>query len=742
LFLQVIFTLSSSLGGIPHCKTLTLPYIPSMPGPAGLPNIAAMRGRRKGGARPSITHTPQGLDAHIHAFLQSLTARSYSNASTDAHLWALKQFSTWAQENKHTQIEHITRAHLTAYQHFLHHYRSPRGDKPLVINTQIARLGCIRRFFAWLCRQNLIPANPAADLDLPRKQTRALPKTLTPEEITQLLALPDATDPFGLRDRTMLELLYATGIRRTELSQLDIGDYDPSTHTLTIRRGKGGKFRILPVGDRAAAWLGAFLRESRPLFDHIPNETALFLSGYGSRITPAYLGNWIKKLLARCGIDKPGSCHLFRHTCATDMHRGGADIRYVQELLGHARLETTQIYTHVNIEALREIHTRCHPHGKLPLEEKYHSLEENSSPPDQNPLMPQAMTTVAEQTIIEAPIASERCSFPTPTCKKSSPAQDDIPPEEEGGTSTPKAPSTPPKNGPSATSADTPTTQKPSKINDFLGRVTYYGYRYYDPVTGRWPSRDPIGERGGINLYGCVGNRPINRIDIIGLSTRTDIGDGVGLITKRAYSFLGTCCTGSCSDIMKKFKDNINQFTSSKNPLIDTPFTNRSGGSISEGDILDIDGPANVNPSVEVIAAGENFVIFQTLKGHPESAKIKFSCNETTSSINASKKDISFKIESLGQASTLADVALYTSGDPILDAVARHSIDVAHTGKDLSDSTGHSFVRGHGYIAQTKIWQNVLSKVGEKASCDNEDEFLMDYWWKNAGDVPDAAKIK
>ena len=132
------------------------------------------------------------------------------------------------------------------------------------------------------------------------------------------------------------------------------------------------------------------------------------------------------------------------------------------------------------------------------------------------------MTTVAEQTIIEAPIASERCSFPTPTCKKSSPAQDDIPPEEEGGTSTPKAPSTPPKNGPSATSADTPTTQKPSKINDFLGRVTYYGYRYYDPITGRWPSRDPIEEDGGVNLYGFVGNNGFNYLDILGLCSDGD----------------------------------------------------------------------------------------------------------------------------------------------------------------------------------------------------------------------------
>jgi integrase/recombinase XerD len=95
-----------------------------------------------------------------------------------------------------------------------------------------------------------------------------------------------------------------------------------------------------------------------------------FLSGYGTRITPAYLGNWIKKLLLRCGMHKTGSCHLFRHTCATDMHRGGADIRYVQEMLGHARMETTQIYTHVHIEALREIHRRCHPHGKMSREAK------------------------------------------------------------------------------------------------------------------------------------------------------------------------------------------------------------------------------------------------------------------------------------------------------------------------------------------------------------------------------------
>jgi integrase/recombinase XerD len=118
------------------------------------------------------------------------------------------------------------------------------------------------------------------------------------------------------------------------MANLDIGDYDPAAHTLMVREGKGGKSRLLPVGERASAWLNRFLAESRPLFEHLPHETALFLSGYGTRITPAYLGNWVKKLMKRCGIDKPGSCHLFRHACATAMHRGGADIRYVQEPSG------------------------------------------------------------------------------------------------------------------------------------------------------------------------------------------------------------------------------------------------------------------------------------------------------------------------------------------------------------------------------------------------------------------------
>jgi integrase/recombinase XerD len=328
-------------------------------------------------------------------FLEHLAARAYSKGSIEAHQWSLKGFLEWTDSESLTLPGSFTRATIESYQLHLHHYRSPRTKEPLVVNTQLGRLGCVRRFFAWLCRRGTIPANPAADLDLPRKQSRRLPKALSPEELDRLFSLPNPADPMGLRDRAILELFYATGVRRTEMTELDPGDYDPDSQTLLIRHGKGDKSRLLPVGGRAAFWLDRYLAEARPLFDHLPNETALFLSGYGTRITPSYLGTWVAGQMKKVGITKPGACHLFRHSCATDMHTGGADIRYVQEMLGHARLETTQIYTHVSIRALADIHARTHPHGLLPKDHEHGFREPEFQ---QAAVMPEDSTVAAEPT--------------------------------------------------------------------------------------------------------------------------------------------------------------------------------------------------------------------------------------------------------------------------------------------------------------------------------------------------------
>ena len=527
-----------------------------MPGQPGIINITGMRGRRKGGLPPAAitTPVPETLAAGAAAFLEHLGARAYSKGSVEAHHWALKGFLEWSDSQGLASATAFTRATVEAYQLHLHHYRSPRTKEPLGVNTQLGRLGCVRRFFAWLCRTGTIPANPAADLDLPRKQSRRLPKALTPEEIDRVFSLPNPADPMGLRDRTILELFYATGIRRTEMTQLDPGDYDTDTNTLLIRHGKGDKSRLLPVGGRAAFWLDRYLAEARPLFDHLPQETALFLSGYGTRITPSYLGTWVAGQMKKAGITKPGACHLFRHSCATDMHLGGADIRYVQEMLGHARLETTQIYTHVNIAALAGVHARTHPHGTLP-EDHEHGYREPEPPesPASEPPAPESPPDIPPD-----PGPPPQPARPSPT-NPLPPA--DAPKNSPCGTggavlgvrpamqathiqpcpthpAIPKPPGpddNPPESGPEP-SSDRPTPPNPPKpLNQFTssalqqtdpaaegGHVAYYGYRFYDPLTGGWPSRDPIGEQGGVNLYGFVGNDGVNWADILGLTEGGD----------------------------------------------------------------------------------------------------------------------------------------------------------------------------------------------------------------------------
>lgn len=521
-------------------------------------SLMGMRLRRKGGTPLTPASAAQAIGAHTIAFTAHLEARAYSVSSIDMHRWALNQFAEWSACRALDTPSSFTRADLEAYQMFLHRYLSLRGRKPLAINTQLARLGCIRRFFAWLCRSGQIPANPAADLDLPRKQPRMLPKALSQSEIQRLFAMPDTTSPFGLRDRALLELFYATGIRRTEMTRLDIGDYEPASRTLTVRKGKGGKSRMLPVGERAAGWLDEFLLNTRPQFDHLPNETALFLSGYGTRITPAYLGNWVKKLMIRCGIEKPGSCHLFRHSCATDMHRGGADIRYVQEMLGHECMETTQIYTHVHIEALREVHTRCHPHGQISpdpnIDGKIKPLDSSDgdlpSPPPPDPLSPMNdMIPLQCHSHLPTQAVSET---------RNSPPQD--PPNEDPPCGNVPHCSTPPPKPPpggqsyhSMEKASPPTAGPPSQP----AGVTHYGYRYYDPVTGRWPSRDPIGENGGLNLYGFVGNDGVNRLDFLGFKlTFKPILHGVNLPGNLAGETKATVAQYSGND---KITENSNK---------------------------------------------------------------------------------------------------------------------------------------------------------------------------------------
>ena len=323
---------------------------------------------RKGG----YATTPDGFDRSdaftlaslIDEWFQWLQERNYSERTVAAHTWALRTFMRWAQERDLRRPEQITKPILESYQRWLYSYRKA-DDKPLSVTTQRARLGAIQRFFGWLCKTNRLTANPAADLELPRKPHKTLPKALSLEEIHAVLNLPDISDPLGIRDRSILELFYSTGVRRSELVRIDVEDLDRSRGVLMVRKGKGGKDRVVPVGERALYWIHRYLEETRPLLLVDLNEHALFISGYGQRISSQHMGRWVRQTLDKANIGGVGSCHLLRHSCATHMLENGADIRFIQQLLGHKRLDTTQVYTEVSIVQLREVHTRTHPHARL-----------------------------------------------------------------------------------------------------------------------------------------------------------------------------------------------------------------------------------------------------------------------------------------------------------------------------------------------------------------------------------------
>jgi integrase/recombinase XerD len=212
-----------------------------------------------------------------------------------------------------------------------------------------------------MARQRYILHNPASELELPRIEHR-LPKTiLTVAEMEQVLLQPNINDSLGLRDRALMETLYSTGMRRLELASLKLYDLDTERGTVTIRQGKGKRDRVIPIGDRAAAWIEKYIHESRPQLVVEPDDHTVFLSNAGEPFCLDHLSDLVRTHVDAANIGKRGACHMFRHCMATMMLENGADIRYIQQMLGHADIKTTQIYTQVSIRQLKSIHTATHP---------------------------------------------------------------------------------------------------------------------------------------------------------------------------------------------------------------------------------------------------------------------------------------------------------------------------------------------------------------------------------------------
>jgi integrase/recombinase XerD len=302
--------------------------------------------------------------------------RNCSERTIDHWKFVLHRFVDWCHERSIESLSDVTPQLMAAYRRHLFYYRNPKTGLPLKFDTQAHYLTPIRRWFGWFKTQGWISVDPTRELELPKSEYRLPTSVLTVEQVELLLNQTDVKTPMGIRDRAMLETFYSCGIRCGELVNLDLYDVNVLREILVVRCGKGKKDRIVPIGRRAIDWIEKWVHDVRP--DLISDLTgqSLFISSRGNRLQHNYVSNRVRDYLTAAGVEFKGACHLLRHTAATLMMENGADLRSLQEYLGHARLNTTQIYTHVSIQRLQEVHRKTHPASTDP-----HSAADDSSQP-------------------------------------------------------------------------------------------------------------------------------------------------------------------------------------------------------------------------------------------------------------------------------------------------------------------------------------------------------------------------
>jgi integrase/recombinase XerC len=297
------------------------------------------------------------MQEFIEAFLEHLRLERGSSAHTvkayHEDLSGLQQFLAVRLGGANPSPRDLTTSRLRLYLAHLH-------ERGMATTTIARRLASLRTFLKYLCREGVLDKNPAVGLRTPKLRSR-LPRVLAAPEVETLLESPDAGTPFGARDRAILETFYSAGLRVSELVGIDVRDLDLEACTVTVR-GKGKRERIAVLGSQAMAalknWL--FVRGQIAAGRQI-DRGALFLNHLGGRISTRSVARILAKHLKRSGVTSPASPHTLRHSFATHLLDRGADIRSVQELLGHRSLSSTQIYTHVSSRRLRETYDRAHP---------------------------------------------------------------------------------------------------------------------------------------------------------------------------------------------------------------------------------------------------------------------------------------------------------------------------------------------------------------------------------------------
>lgn len=294
------------------------------------------------------------MERTLAAFADHLAVEKGLSANTvEAYLRDLRDYGEFLRGRGVVAWEDAQRQDLVD---FISHMQRKMG---LARSTIARRLSSVRSLYRFLLREGVTERDPSANLDLPKRPDR-LPKVLSVEECLRLLETPNRNDPEGLRDAAMIALMYACGLRVSELVTLRLHQLNFDAGVVRVL-GKGGKERIVPVAPLALELVGRYLREVRPALAHLPDEDAIFLSSRGRPFSRGGFWAKLKQYVRLAGLPADTSPHTLRHSFATHMLSGGADLRALQEMLGHSALSTTEIYTHLSVEDLRTVYDQSHP---------------------------------------------------------------------------------------------------------------------------------------------------------------------------------------------------------------------------------------------------------------------------------------------------------------------------------------------------------------------------------------------
>lgn len=301
------------------------------------------------------------IDAELwlDRFEEYLKSRNYSPHTVFLYRRGAQRFLNAVAKERLESLAGLTRSHVESYRMQLFYAR--HRDKPLSVKTQCIQLTAIRRFVRFLVRQDYLLVDVADGIEYPRAHETLPRQVLTEREAVRLVEAPDIDELLGLRDRAILEMLYGTGMRNGEMVRLTLEEIDWGYHCIRLLKGKGGKPRVIPMGEEAEIWLQEYLQKVRPAYVRDASTQRVFLTFRGTPFKTESMVDVVIRAARKIGLEKPATPHVLRHSCATHMLKRGANLRYLQAMLGHSSSQTTERYTRVEVSDLRQVVLRCHP---------------------------------------------------------------------------------------------------------------------------------------------------------------------------------------------------------------------------------------------------------------------------------------------------------------------------------------------------------------------------------------------